>query len=87
MQAEAAKAKPEFDGDDKDTAENFHILKQVRALIVAWSDEAPLTPENIERLPLDINTLLVRQIGAGVSGVVPLPTTSTLSESYLDALE
>ena len=87
MQAEAAKAKPEFEGDDKDTAENFWILKAVRALIVAWSDEAPLTPENIERLPLDINTLLVRQIGAGASGVVPLPTTSTWSESSLDDLE
>jgi hypothetical protein len=87
MQAEAAKAKPEFDGDDKDTAENFWILKAVRNLIVAWSDEAPLTPENIERLPLDINTLLVRQIGAGVSGVVPLPTTSTWNESSPDELE
>lgn len=87
MQKAAAKAKPEFDGDDKDTAENFWILKAVRELIVAWSDEAPLTPENIERLPLDINTLLVRQLGTGVSGVVPLPTISTWSESSLDELE
>lgn len=86
MQADAAKAKPEFDGDDKDTAENFWILKAVRDLIVAWSDDAPLTPENRERLPLDINTLLVRQIGAGVSGTVPLTTTSTWSESSLDEL-
>ena len=87
MQAEAAKAQPEFKGDDKDTAENFWILKAVRELIIAWSDEAPVTPENIERLPLDINTLLVRQIGAGVSGAIPLPTTSTWSESSLDEME
>lgn len=87
MQAEAAKAEPEFEGDDKETAENFWILKAVRSLIIAWSDEAPVTPENIERLPLDINTLLVQQLGAGVSGVVPLPTTSTWSESSADEME
>jgi len=86
MQAEAAKAEPEFEGDNKDTAENFHILKQIRENIVAWSDEAPTTPENLERLPLDINTLLVQRIGAGVSGTVPLPTTSTWSESSLDEM-
>jgi hypothetical protein len=87
MQKEAATAEPEFEGDDKDTAENFHILRQIRGLIVAWSDEAPLTPENLERLPLDINTMLVQQIGAGASGAVPLPITSTWSESSLDEVE
>lgn len=87
MQEEAAKAEPEFEGDDKETAENFHILKQVRGLIIAWSDEAPLTPENIERLPVEINTLLVQQIGAGVTGQVPLPTSLTWSESSLDEME
>lgn len=83
MQEEAAKVEPEFEGDDKDTAENFHILKQVRGLIIAWSDDAPTTPENIERLPLDINTLLVQSIGAGVSGQIPLPSGLTWSESSL----
>jgi len=87
LQEEAAKAEPEFEGDDKDTAENFQILKAIRSRILAWSDEAPVTPENIERLPLDINTLLVQQIGSGVSGTVPLPTTSTWSESSLDEME
>lgn len=87
LQEEAAKAEPEFEGDDKDTAENFKILKDIRSLIVAWSDEAPVTPENIERLPLDINNTLVRQLGVGVSGMIPLPSTSTWSESSLDEME
>ena len=87
MQEEAAKVEPEFVGDAKEAAENFHILKQVRNLIVAWSDEAPLTPENIERLPLDINTMLAQQLGAGASGMIPLPTGSTWNDSYQDELE
>lgn len=87
MQAEAAKAEPEFEGDDKETAENFQILRAIRERIVAWSDDAPVTPENLERLPLDINTRLVQQIGVGVSGAVPLPSTSTWSESSLDETE
>jgi hypothetical protein len=84
MQEDAAKAEPEFEGDNKEAAENFYILKQVRELIVAWSDEAPLTPENLERLPLDINTMLAQNIGAGASGMVPLPSGSTWNESSLD---
>jgi hypothetical protein len=87
MQAEAAKAEPEFEGDDKETAENFHILKAIRERIVAWSDDAPVTSENLDRLPLDINTHLVQQIGAGVSGVIPLSSTSTWSESFPDETE
>jgi len=86
MQAEAATAQPEFEGDDKDTAENFWILRAIRSRIVAWSDEAPVNEENIERLPIDINTLLIQKISTGVSGSVPLPTISTWSESSLDEM-
>jgi len=87
LQKEAAKAEPEFAGDDKDTAENFQILKAIRKRILAWSDDTPVSPEAIERLPLDINTLLVQQIGSGVSGTVPLPSTSTWNESSLGEME
>jgi len=84
LQEEAAKAEPEFDGDTKGMAESFQILKKVRERIVAWSDDADPTPENIERLPMEINTLLVQQIGVGASAGIPLPNGSTWSDSYLD---
>jgi len=79
MQKDAASAEPEFDGDDKDTAESFHILRGIRQLIIAWSDPSPVTPENIERLPLDINAALVRGVSAGATSDVPLPIISTSS--------
>ena len=76
LQEEASKVKPAFEGDDQDTAENFEILRAIRERIVAWSDDAPVTPENIKRLPVDINTILVQGIMQGVTSVVPLPITA-----------
>jgi hypothetical protein len=75
MQKTAAKAKPQFDGDDAETAGNFEMLRLIRERIVAWSDPAEVTPENIDRLPIDINATLAKGIGAG-SADVPLPNGS-----------
>ncbi len=81
MQKEAAKAKPAFASDTQDGAESFEILRFVRERIVAWSDPAPVTPENIERLPIDINGKLVQGLSAGSAPEVPLKITSPSSES------
>lgn len=80
MQKTAALAEPEFEGDDKETAGNFTLLREMRELIVAWSDEAPVTPENIARLPFDVNTKLAAGIGGGAESV-PLPTGSPSTDS------
>ena len=81
MQKDAKQAVLEFEGDDQDTAENFRILAWARGRIVAWSDPAPVTSENLDRLPLDINTRLIEAISAGSTSEVPLQNTWTLNDS------
>ena len=75
MQKTASKTKPLFEGDDADTAANFEVLRLIRERILAWSDPAPVTPKNIERLPIDINAALAKGIGAGQADI-PLPSGS-----------
>jgi len=87
MQKDAKQAEPEFEGDDKGTAENFRILAWARSQILAWSDPAPITPENLDRLPLDINAHLIEAISAGSMSEVPLQTTSISNESSEDEME
>lgn len=80
IQKASTKAKPEFDGDEAETAQNFEFMRLIRERIIAWSDPAPVTPENIERLPIDMNTKLMKGIGAAGADV-PLPSGSPSTDS------
>lgn len=75
IQKEAAQAAPQFDGDDAVTARNFELIRLLQQRIVAWSDPAPVTPENIERLPIELNVTIMQGMGAGAAQV-PLPSGS-----------
>lgn len=49
-------------GDDSASDEGFAMLAAVRARIVAWSDDDPLTPKNLAEIPVEINQKLLHAL-------------------------
>jgi len=68
-------------GEEKDEAQGFELSKlALEACIVAWSDEAPVNPENIQQLPYNLTFKLTAAIGLGEQER-PLDTGQTSTES------
>jgi hypothetical protein len=61
MQKAAREAKVE-DGESQDEAAGYALLAAVRERIVAWSDDVPVSPENVVRLPVDLNTQIMHAL-------------------------
>jgi len=68
-------------GEEKDEAQGFELSKlALEACIVAWSDEAPVTPANISELPYSLVFKITEAIGLG-GQESPLATGPTSTES------
>lgn len=71
-------------GEDADEAQGFALTKlALEACIVAWSDEAPVTPDNIDKLPYSLVNDITTAIGLGEKEV-PLesgPSSTDTSEA------
>lgn len=53
-------------GESEDEAQGFELSKlALEACIVAWSDEAPVNAENIQKLPYNLMFKLTAAIGLG----------------------
>jgi len=69
------------EGEEKEEAQGFELSKlALQACIVAWSDEAPVTPENIDQLPYTLMFKITAAVGLG-EPEAPLPTGPTSTES------
>lgn len=69
------------EGEEKDEAQGFELSKlALQECIVAWSDDAPVTPDNIEKLPYTLMFKITAAIGLG-EPEAPLPTGPTSTES------
>lgn len=68
------------DGEERDEALGFEFTRlALQECIVAWSDDAPVTPENIDRLPHDLTFKITAALGLSESESqgaddTPLPT-------------
>lgn len=68
-------------GEEKDEAQGFELSRlALESCIVGWSDEAPVTPENISELPYNIVFKIAAAIGLGEQER-PLPTGPSSTES------
>jgi len=68
-------------GEEKDEAQGFELSKlALEACIVAWSDAAPVTPENIAELPYTLMFKITAAIGLGEQEA-PLSTGPTSTDS------
>ncbi len=81
LQREAREVVPE-EGQDSGEAQGFALYAKARERIVAWSDTAELTPENTARIPIEVNSAILKSL-IGV-GDLPLasgsPSTATSEE-------
>jgi len=70
MRREAAKVQA-GEGEDADEVQGFELSRlALESCIVGWSDEAPVTPENIDKLPYQVMFEITAAIGLGE---VPVP--------------
>jgi len=68
-------------GEEADEVQGFELSKlALEACIVAWSDEAPVTPENIAELPYAIMFQLTGALGLGDDSR-PLPSGESSTDS------
>lgn len=68
-------------GEEKDEAQGFELSRlALESCIVAWSDEAPVTPANIEELPYNVMFKITAAIGLGEEPT-PLPIGPPSTES------
>jgi hypothetical protein len=75
------------EGEEKDEAMGFELSRMaLEATIVAWSDEEPVTPENISRLPYKVTFIINSAIGLG-DDEVPLETGSPSTSTSVDLEE
>ena len=68
----SARAAKVASGEEKDEAEGFFMLAAARKRIVGWSDEAKVTPENVDKISVDMNSQVLRALVE----VAELPLTS-----------
>lgn len=68
-------------GEEKEEAQGFELSRlALESCIVAWSDDAPVNPDNIANLPYDIMFELTAAIGLG-GQERPLASGTTSTES------
>ena len=68
-------------GEEKEEAQGYELSKlALEACIVAWSDAAPVTPENIAELPYTLMFKITAAIGLGEQEA-PLSTGPTSTDS------
>lgn len=66
------------DGEGKDEAQGYELQRlALEACIVAWSDDAPVTPDNISLLPYEVSFKVSAAVGLGGSEELPLDTGPT----------
>ena len=54
------------EGEEKEEAQGFELTRlALEMCIVAWSDEAPVTPENIKELPYELTFQIAAAVGIG----------------------
>jgi hypothetical protein len=68
-------------GEEKEEVQGFALTQMaLEACIVAWSDEAPVTPDNIKQLPYEMTFTIAGEVGVGEKQR-PLPTGSPSSDT------
>lgn len=69
-------------GEEKLEAQGYEFSKLVLdACVVAWSDDAPVSPENIQKLPYEFTFKLTAAAGIRGEQESPLADGSSLSDS------
>jgi len=80
MRRKAASIEP-VEGEEKEEAQGFALTQMaLEACIVAWSDEAPVTPDNISELPYEMTFEIAAAVGIGEKER-PLPSGSSLADT------
>lgn len=68
-------------GEEKLEAQGFEVTKAaLNKCITAWSDDAPVSPENIARLPYKMTLKIAQAVGLG-DEEVPLEDGSASTEA------
>jgi len=53
-------------GEEKAEVQGFALTQMaLESCIVAWSDEAPVTPDNIKQLPYEMTFTIAAEVGVG----------------------
>jgi hypothetical protein len=66
-----------MEGEDETEAQGFAIQYEALCQCIAgWSDDLPVTPENVRALPLDVTLELQKALGLGGREDAPLPSGS-----------
>lgn len=74
LRSEVANIKATGEGESQEEAQGFALTqKALEECIVAWSDEAPVSPENIGMLPYELTFTIAASVGLG-DKEVPLPS-------------
>lgn len=75
-------------GEETSEAEGYEMARVVcEKCIIAWSEEADITPENLARLPFKLAVRVTEEAGLGDAGEEPpLPSGSTSSVSSAETV-
>jgi len=66
LRAEVASVKPDGEDQSIEEAQGFALTQRaLEACIVAWSDEEPVSPENISQLPYEMTFEIAAAVGLG----------------------
>lgn len=66
LRVEVASIQAINDEESREEAQGFAMTQKALELcIVAWSDEAPVTPENISQLPYEMTFKIAAEVGLG----------------------
>lgn len=66
LRAEVASVQASSDDESREEAQGFAMTQMaLEQCIVAWSDEAPLNPENVSQLPYELTFKIAAEIGLG----------------------
>jgi hypothetical protein len=80
MRRKSASVQP-IPGEDAEEAQGFELSKlALEACIVAWSDDAPVNADNIQKLPYQYMFKLTAAVGLGEQEV-PLPSGPSSTDS------
>jgi len=66
LRSEVASVQPSGEDESREEAQGFAMTQSaLEQCIVAWSDEAPVNPENIGQLPYELTFKIAAAIGLG----------------------
>jgi len=74
-----ARATKAVGGEEKPESEGFAMLAAARKRIVGWSDEAKVTPANVDQISVDMNTKVLQALVEVASP--PLATGSASTDT------